>query len=228
MRKIRDAKRLCQWRQLMLRQYVIATRLVSIIQTIQLSRETGILIAKRGEGSSAEEGRIVFTSGRITEAKTSRPNVSDAFNHISTWENCLVSFVPQDPAKDISHLLGSSSTGASVLSEGQKLIPFTPLPKGARPVHGRPQDQSRNTPVLNSSLPLGFTRQELVTPIPFLIQPLPVALQQIEQMGLSRAHRQLVLLIDGKRSLEELAHGMGRTISNVQELLHDLTRFKLL
>ena len=85
----------------MLRQYVIATRLVSIIQTVQLSRETGILIAKRGEGTSVEEGRIVFSSGRITEVKTSRSNISDAFNHLSTWENCLVSFFPQDASKDI-------------------------------------------------------------------------------------------------------------------------------
>ena len=156
----------------MLRQYVIATRLVSIIQTIQLSRETGILVAKRGEGNSVEEGRIVFTSGRITEVKTTRPNISDAFNHISTWENCLVSFVPQDSAKDISHLLEGTSTRASVLPERLKLIPSTPLPKGARPVHERSQGQPRDTPVSNPSLSLAFTRQELMAPVPFLIQPL--------------------------------------------------------
>jgi hypothetical protein len=212
----------------MLRQYVIATRLVSIIQTIQLSRETGTLIAKRGEGNSGEEGRIVFTGGRITEVKTSRSNISDAFNHLSTWENCLVSFIPQDSSRDISHLLEGSSTSAGVLPDAQKFIPTTPLPKGARPIHERLSDQSRNTPVSSSSLPVVFTGQELVISAPFLSQPLPVALQRIEQMGLSRAHRQLVLLINGKRSLEELAHGMGRTINNVQELVHDLTRFGLI
>lgn len=208
----------------MLRQYVIATRLVSIIQAIQLGRETGILIAKRGEGNSAEEGRIVFTSGRITEVKTSRPNISDAFNHISTWENCLVSFIPQDSSKDISYLLEGSSKDASISSEGQKFISSTPLPKGARPVHEHSQDLPRNTPVSNLSLPVAFTGQELVASVPLLLQPLPVALQRIDQVGLSRAHRQLVLLIDGKRSLENLAHGMGRTMSNIQELLRDLTR----
>ena len=212
----------------MLRQYVIATRLVSIIQTVQLSRETGILIAKRGEGTSVEEGRIVFSSGRITEVKTSRSNISDAFNHLSTWENCLVSFLPQDASKDISYLLEGPSTGASVLPDTQKFIPTTPLPKGARPVHERFQNQSHNTPVSNPPLPVVFTGQELVIPTPFLIQPLPVALQRIEQMGLSRAHRQLVLLINGKRSLEELAHGMGRTINNVQELVRDLAHFGLI
>ena len=212
----------------MLRQYVIATRLVSIIQTIQLSRETGILVAKRGEGNSAEEGRIVFTNGRITDAKTSRSTISDAFNHISTWEKCLVSFIPQDSAKDVSYLLGGSSTSASVLPEDQKLIPATPLPKGARPVHEHSWDQPRNTPDSNPSLPVAFARQELTTLVPFLIQPLSVALQRIEQMRLSRAHRQLVLLIDGKRSIEELAQGMGRTKGNIQDLLHDLARFKLI
>ncbi len=111
----------------MLRQYIIATRLVSIIQTIQLSRETGILIAKRGEGNSAEEGRIVFSNGRITEVKVSRSNISDAFNHISTWENCLVSFIPQDASKDILHIyLKVLLQGASVPPEQQKFNSIYP------------------------------------------------------------------------------------------------------
>lgn len=211
----------------MLRQYVIATRLVSIIQTIQLSRETGILIAKRGEGNFVEEGRIVFANGRITEIKASHSTISDAFNHISVWENCLVSFIPQDSAKDISHLLEGSSKGEGVLFEGQNLVPSTPLPKGARPIHEHPQNQLRSTPVLNPSLPLSLTKQELAISIPCLSQPLPTALQRIEQIELSRAHRQLVLLIDGRRSIEDLAHGMGRSVKNVQDLLNDLKRLKL-
>jgi hypothetical protein len=212
----------------MLRQYAIATRLVNIIQVIQLNRETGILVVKRGEGNSSEEGRIVFTHGRITDIRASHANSSDAFNHISTWENCLVSFMPQDSSKDISYLLEGSSRGEGIPFEEQKLIPSTPLPKGARPVHERSRNLSHDTPVLNPSLSLALTRQELTSSIPLLIQPLPVALQRIEQMGLSRAHRQLALLIDGKRSIEDLAHGMGRSINNVWEVLQELKRIRLI
>jgi len=41
-------------------------------------------------------------------------------------------------------------------------------------------------------------------------------------MGLSRAHRRLFLLIDGKRSIDELAPLIGRTPDEVSELLRDL------
>lgn len=213
----------------MLRQYIIATRLVSIIQAIQLSRETGVLIAKRGEGNSAEEGRIIFTNGRVIEVKVSRSNVSDAFNHISTWENCLVSFISQDPSKTTTPLLETPPIAASRPLEEQKLeIPSTPLPKGARPVHDQRQNQSHDTPSVNPSRPLSLTEQEFVSYVPLLIQPLPIALRKIEQLGLSRAHRQLVLSIDGKRSVEALTHVMGRTTSNIQELLHDLMRLRMI
>ncbi len=232
----------------MLQQYSIASRMVSIIQTIQLNRETGMLIAKRGGNVSAEEGRIVFTNGRIVDINVSRHSGSDAFNYISAWENCLVSFIPQDPSKDITHLLENSSMVARAQPEEQKKsgVPSGPLPKGARPAHDHRQHQSTDTPVPTSMLDptdtpvpadtpvptdtfsLALTEQEPVTYAPFLIQPLPIALRKIEQMGLSRAHRQLVLLIDGKRSIEELVHMMGRTTDNIQRLVRDLTSLRLI
>jgi hypothetical protein len=221
----------------MLQQYSTATRLVSIIQTIQLSRETGVLIAKRGGGISAEEGRIVFTNGRVTEVKVNKRSASDAFNYISTWENCLVSFIPQDHSKSITHLFEKSSLATGVLSEDQKKpgVPSGPLPKGARPVHEHSQNQSYTTPLdsnatqaPNSSLSISPAKREPVIYIPFLMQPLPIALRKIEQMGLSRAHRQFILLVDGKRSTEDLAHIMGRTVDTVRELLHDLVHLGLI
>ena len=214
----------------MLQQYSIATCLVIVIQAIQLSRENGVLIAKRGGGVSAEEGRIVFTNGRITEVKVNKRNASDAFNYISTWENCLVSFISQDPSKGIAYLFEKSSQVASAVSEEQKKadVPASPLPKGVRAVHEHHQNQSHTTPASNPSLSLSPPKQESVPSIPSLIQPLPIALRKIEQMGLSRAHRQLILLIDGKRSIEDLAHTMGRTVENMQELSQDIMRLGLI
>jgi Domain of unknown function (DUF4388) len=213
----------------MLRQYIIATRLVSIIRAIQLSRETGMLIAKRGEGNSAEEGRIVFANGRIAEVKVNRPNISEAFNHMSTWENCLVSFISQDPSKTTTSMFENLPTLVSGPPEGQKLeIPSTPLPKGARPVRDPRPKQPYDPPVSNPSSNLSPTEQELMSYVPLLTQSLPGTLRQIEQLGLSRAHRQLILLIDGKRSVEDLTHAMGRTLSNVQEILYDLIQLRMI
>ncbi|MBV9257171.1 MAG: DUF4388 domain-containing protein, partial [Ktedonobacteraceae bacterium] len=207
----------------------IATRLVSVIQAVQLGRETGTLIAKRRGGISTEEGRIVFTNGRITEVSMNSQSASDAFNYISTWENCLVSFIPQDPLRTITHLFESSTMAVSNPSQEQKPAgPSTPLPRGARPVREHRQNQAYDTPVAKPTQPVSLSEQELMAYTPVLMRPLPVVLYRIEQTGLSRAHRQLALLINGERSVEDLVHVMGRTFSNIQGIVQDLKRLGLI
>lgn len=46
----------------------------------------------------------------------------------------------------------------------------------------------------------------------------------IEQMGLSRTHRRLFLLIDGGRTVKELIRLMSQNPEDVQRLLYDLER----
>ncbi len=56
------------------------------------------------------------------------------------------------------------------------------------------------------------------------IQQLDAALRLIKQHGLSRIHRQLFYLIDGRRSIVELARLMGKSGSEIYKLLGDLER----
>ncbi len=60
--------------------------------------------------------------------------------------------------------------------------------------------------------------------IPVQSRALEDALQRIEQVHLSRAHRHLYLLIDGHRSSGDLARLMGRSQSELNALLQDLQR----
>jgi len=49
-------------------------------------------------------------------------------------------------------------------------------------------------------------------------------LSRMEYAGLSRVHRHLFLLIDGRRTVEDFARLMGRKREEVQKLLNDLER----
>ena len=53
---------------------------------------------------------------------------------------------------------------------------------------------------------------------------LDAALRLIEQHGLSRIHRQLFYLVDGRRSIVELARLLGKSGSEIYKLLGDLER----
>ncbi len=200
---------------------ILTAHLINIIQALQLSRETGTLIAKRGDGAFSEEGRIVFTNGRITETRVGSHRGSDAFNRISAWENCLVSF--RSPDSSNSLLFASKDTPAPMSTS-----PYTTssLLRGVHPVpedNNRQENYSTSGPLPRLEMPMG---QERAPGIPFLVQPLPYVLSLIEQNKLSRIHRQLVLLIDGKRSAEELARLIGREISDIYRVLHDLTSIR--
>ncbi len=58
--------------------------------------------------------------------------------------------------------------------------------------------------------------------LPYPVLPYDEALVWIERSGLSRAHRQLFLLIDGHRTKAELIRLTGRGEGEVYVLLRDL------
>jgi Domain of unknown function (DUF4388) len=196
-------------------------RLVSIIQVIQLGRKTGLLTAKRGEGITQEEGTITFIKGKITQTTVGRRKGSEALNWLTTWGNCRFTFVSSDPAETSpSH------------------TPITPIPPSIseRSTNDtdpglRPQRTflNRQTEPLLAGESNGVAPQKLnsavpAPTIPFRTRQIDSALRVIENMGLSRTHRHLLLLIDGQRSVPELVRLTGRSEHEIASLLHDLEK----
>ena len=196
-------------------QELLTDRLVSVISSIQRERGSGVLKVKRGEGIFLEEGTIVFVNGQITEARIGRLRDSGARNLLSTWENCLYLFVPSSSEAGVNTSpltlsAESRATDSQTLRSPTHMIntsrpdPQTPMPASLWGQEGR-----RDTPADRA---------------PYLIQHLDVVLRLIEQQGFSRAHRQLVFLIDGRRSIVDLARLTGKRGSELYKLLGDLER----
>jgi hypothetical protein len=182
-------------------------RFTDILQVIRLGRRTGTLTVERGQQFSYEEGFIVFVDGQITQASVGPLRDEEALEWLQSWGSCRFSFLP-------------SATAITPTSPIRPLPGYLPTPDGSGPLslasnenqagHRRPQDTLPSTPVT----PLPDT--------PRRVAPVEIALPQIEQIGLTRAHRRLFLLLDGQRTLTELAHLIGRTRPEVQKLLEDL------
>ena len=54
------------------------------------------------------------------------------------------------------------------------------------------------------------------------------ALHRVEQLGLSRQHRRLLLLVDGQRNVAEIVRLIGPTQYEVQKLLADLEQAEII
>jgi len=191
---------------------LLTDRLVSVISSIQRGRRSGVLTAQRGEGIALEEGVIVFVNGQITEARVGRQKGAAARNWLSTWGSCRFLFVPT------SSEAGVRVSPPSLPAQGHTASPPTPMPsslkgqegpEGAGEREGIGERGRTNTPASRA---------------PYPTQHLDAALRLIEQQGLSRVHRQLFYLIDGRRSIVDLVRLTGKRESDLSQLLADLER----
>jgi hypothetical protein len=160
-------------------------------------------VVERGEGSTREEGSILFTNGQPVEARVNQQSGSAAFNYLSTWQRCHFSFVSHTINKDVYPRTTQPLPGRQGDANN-----------GTLPERPRPQQTPQNGfypsgKGAESSFPKRLLRGE-------------EALQHLENTQLPRTHRRLLLLIDGRRSISELARLMMRDRNEVQKLLDDL------
>ncbi len=201
--------------------------LISIIQSIQLAQENGVLIARRGEGGTSEEGSIVFANGQVAQAIAGRRTGSGALNRLSTWGKCRYIF---KAAKGVAQLLPSTPSPnldreqpAIADSHPRREVPLVETPSEAL---NRPSGTATG-PLSRPSGPLRTVRgQTFLFPSVLIFlsptEPMNEALRRIEQNKLSRLHRQLFLLIDGQRSFGEVVRLVGKSQGEVYELLCEL------
>jgi hypothetical protein len=172
-------------------------RLISIITTIKLERQSGQLRVRRGEGLTSEEGILTFVKGQITQANVGRRNGADAVNWLSTWGQAYYIFfsagLAVQPVRDV--LTPPPISAAEEENVTDRLVART------------------NTDKLGT---------EAGVRAPSVCMPLSEALARIEQSGLSRTHRRLFLLIDGRRSEYELATLLGKKVEEMRDMLLNL------
>jgi hypothetical protein len=180
-------------------------QLSNIIQVIELGRKSGQLIVERGEGQMVENGEITFFHGQITYARCNYHSGQEALRQLNTWGACRFMFTPV-------------STGTTIVT-GPRPLPLTGNPKSTRPLYAlpHPHETPRYTPLQSTR-----TQQAIAPSIPQRTIFGDKALHLLDQAGLSRFHLRLFLLIDGKRTVDELTRLVGKKHEDVRKWLLDL------
>lgn len=197
----------------------ITNSLADVIQVIQLSRKSGMLTVERGEGETFEEGMITFVNGQAVEAKTTAFYGQNALRWLGSWGTCCFAFIPT-PTSEIPSIPALVSTPAfeqRMRDTGtHPRIPISPLRESAA---RRQAGNDRTGQVIS------FMSASVV---PHLVISLEESLRHVDQLGLSRQHRRLLLLVDGQRNVAEMVRLIGPTQYEVQQLLVDLEQAKII
>ncbi len=170
--------------------------LATVIDALQLGKKTGILTVERGEGETFEEGVMVFLNGQIVNAYLGPYRGKEATARLFTWQACRFLF--------------TSSETEPAPPSAESLPPSAGLPHQESAAHPPPSDEQM---VSLDAHPFHTTDA---------LESLETTLLRLDRQGLSRTHRRLFLLIDGNRSIAELATLLRRTPQEVLSLLSDL------
>lgn len=187
--------------------------LADIIHVIRLGGKSGTLTVERGEAKTLEEGFIVFADGRILEAKAGHSSGLQAFNYLNTWTACRFSFLDY-VAPDVT----MSYQPASFLPPGEKFPPKDVSVPGKGQFVASHFTQQGNDIYTNSGSSVTAFR------LPSRSRAGEVALEQPERVHISRLQKRLLLLINGQRTLNELARLISRSPDETQKLLEELER----
>lgn len=174
----------------------------TVVDALQLGEKTGILTVERGESGTLEVGTITFANGHVVDATLGSYQGRDAVTKLFAWQACRFSFVSILPEQINS-------------SQGIHPVPVEPAQAG-------PGDR----PPAYEFHPANPGMQDNLNRRPFptieALESLDAVLSTFDRQGFTRVHRRLFLLIDGKRSTEELALLVSRTPNEIMPLLADL------
>ena len=187
--------------------------LADVIQIIQMGEKSGVLTVERGENRTFEEGFIRFISGRIAEAGTNQQSGMTAFTYLNGWQVCRFSFIAH-----ISNDVPLPLQSTKPLPAHRDLVNTAPA---ANTRFSDPKDPVDYDDRLYAYRDVQGSRFTL----PLRLQAGEEVLQRPENTALlPRVHRRLLMLINGQRSISELARLISRSIEETQPLLDDLER----
>ncbi len=191
----------------------ITDNLLSVIQVIQKGRESGELRAKLDDEARTEVGTIVFANGQIVAAQVGPYQGIEAFNILKSWSRCVFVFVRDAPSARLpqSGPLPNSVGRTPLVQYSPTTGPQQSIAAPRTPIPEPPSDS-----ILSLTL------------VPRATMSVVKAVGIIQRAGLSRTYRQLILLIDGRRSIGELAITMSCPHSEMRQMVQELERLTVI
>jgi hypothetical protein len=193
--------------------------LAEIIQTLSSGGMSGRLLARRERDMRLEEGEILFTKGKIVDAKAAYRVGIEALDWMRTWQDCAFSF---RPSKESQHISILPPTAPNDVANAKSTTGFNQVSPVKKPLGVRRQKSD------TSSLVAVQPETLLPEAVPYRTQADDKALQLLKKGACSRIHRHIFLLVDGHRSVSDLMRLIGRDKDEVVKLLRYLEKLDII
>ncbi len=199
----------------------------SILEAAHTYQRSGMLRAECSEGKVREEGELYLLAGRPIYARIGTLVGPEALNRLLSWRNVSYSFTSDEP-RPMANLAPTARWSADAIPSPYTLSSFrpttSPLPRpSTERVTTPPPFPALTPPVGNPATgpdPLPTQRD-----VPGMERLVPRKIgpeQNPLSLPLTRRQRVIYLLVDGQRTVADIARTTSKSMSDVRLILGEL------
>jgi|SRR5579883_2499182 hypothetical protein len=195
---------------------IAAESINDLLTVARAQRRSGLLSAEYSHGGRLEEGEIYVLAGQPIYARVGNLVGQEALQYLLRWRNIHFSFVtdvPQPPANIYSTSQLERGTGPLQ----PRAFPPAPFAATGGPRWSTPPEQPSVAPPSRARIP-GIEWR-----VPQKVEPEPENIF----MQLTRRQRLIYFLVDGSRTVADLARTSNKTVLEVELVLSELQEMGL-
>lgn len=197
--------------------------LSDVIELIRKRRQSGLLSIERTYGGLFEEGEIYFHGGQPIYARQGQITGGDALSRLLGWHQVYFAFLTDQPQP-------AANIPATVATRANVAMATDPAAQSINPARTNSTNSRNNLPYNDksqSAVPGSYTQSAfpLTGNTPGLEWLIPQKLgndRNVLSLPLTRPQRSIYLLIDGKRSVSDLARCTRKSFQEIERLLSEL------
>ena len=187
-----------------------AENLRDILELARSRRLNGIMTIEHKQAGKVEEGEVFFQTGQPVQARIGRLVGQDALNWIIRWQNITYSIETDESLQSIA---SSNVNNRNIASSTP--VPMYLSPNGlssTRPVAAPTQENGTSSLLNNSSIP----------GIEWLVPQKRGIEREVLSLPLTRRQRFIYFLVDGHRTVSDLARCTGKNAQEIELILSEL------
>jgi hypothetical protein len=195
---------------------IAAESIGDLLEVARVQQRNGMLRAEYSQEGRLEEGEIYLLAGQPIYARSGRLVGADALNYLLGWRNIYFAFVtdvPRPAANIFSSFFRQSSVTTPLGSRTQAFTPpQLPITDGLR--WNEPEQHKTQ----EHAIPTRVSMPGIENMVPQKLGPE----RDIFSLGLTRRQRLIYFMIDGQRSVGDLARTTNKTVLEVEIIVGEL------
>ena len=182
----------------------IAENFAQILEMARFNRQNGMMLIEHNPSDRIEEGEVLFQSGQLIHARVGRLTGQDALNWILRWRNITYTI-------DTNESLQSVAATSAMQKNYSSPNPPNAHPT-TEPIVPQTQATGRTSIADNGSTP----EIERLVPQKRGIE------SEVLGLPLTRPQRFIYFLVDGHRTVADLARCTGKNAREIEFILNEL------